>query len=147
MKALTILQGAILASAVATMPAAWAQAPATTTPAAAPAAAPAANLERRGQRLFLQCQACHSLTKEQDGKIGPPLNGVVGRKAASAPGFAGYTKSLQGAGLTWDEATLDRWLTQPSALGPGTAMVFVGLPKPEDRQAIVAYLKKATATP
>lgn len=142
-----VLQGVVLASAVAMATGAWAQAPAATAPGAAAAAAPAANLERRGQRLFLQCQACHSLTREPEGKIGPPLAGVVGRKAASAPGFAGYTKALQGAGLTWDEATLDRWLTQPSTLVPGTAMVFVGLPKPEDRQAIVAYLKKATAAP
>ncbi len=140
MKARTILQGAVLAVAVVAATGTWAQG----APAASPASAP--NPERRGERLFLQCRACHSVTKEQEGKIGPPLAGVVGRKAAAVPGFA-YSKPLAASGLTWDEATLDKWLAQPSTLVPGTAMVFVGLPKPEDRQAIVAYLKKVSAAP
>ncbi len=138
MKVRAMLQGAVLVGAMGLATAAWAQESTT--------ASPAANPERRGERLFLQCRACHSVTKEQEGKIGPPLAGVVGRKAAAVPGFA-YSKPLAASGLTWDEATLDKWLTQPSTLVPGTAMVFVGLPKPEDRQAIVAYLKKISAAP
>jgi cytochrome c len=134
MKARSILRATVLAGAVLASTGTWAQ------------DAPAPNPERRGERLFLQCRACHSVTKEQEGKIGPALAGVVGRKAGAVPGFT-YSKALASSGLTWDEATLDKWLAQPSTLVPGTAMVFVGLPKPEDRQAIVAYLKKVAAAP
>lgn len=115
-----------------------------TSAASAASAAPAS--DRRGERLFLQCRACHALGTAQEGKIGPPLGGSIGRKAASVPGFA-YSKALAGSGLTWDEATLDRWLAQPSALVPGTSMVYAGLAKPEDRQQLIAYLKRATAAP
>jgi cytochrome c len=101
---------------------------------------------KRGELLFLQCRACHSLTAETEGKIGPPLRGVIGRKAAAVPGFA-YSKALAASGLAWDDATLDRWITQPSALVPGTSMVFAGIAKPEDRAQLIAYLKRATAAP
>jgi cytochrome c len=100
--------------------------------------------DRRAERLFLQCRACHSLGTAQEGKIGPPLGGIVGRKAASVPGFA-YSTALAGAGLTWDEATLDRWLARPSEVVPGTSMVYAGLAKPEDRALLIAYLQRAAA--
>lgn len=115
-------------------------------PGAAGAAGAAPASDRRGERLFLQCRACHALGTAQEGKIGPPLGGSIGRKAASVPGFA-YSKALTASGLTWDEATLDRWIAQPSALVPGTSMVYAGLVKPEDRQQLIAYLKRATAAP
>jgi cytochrome c len=102
--------------------------------------------DRRGERLFLQCRACHSLGTAQEGKVGPPLGGVVGRQAAAVPGFA-YSKALAAAGLTWDEPTLDRWLARPAEVVPGTSMVYAGLAKPEDRQQLLAYLKRATAAP
>ncbi|MCZ8131049.1 MAG: cytochrome c family protein [Steroidobacteraceae bacterium] len=106
--------------------------------------APSAADLRRGQLLFLQCRACHALGTETEGKVGPPLGGVMGRQAAAAPGFT-YSTALAGAGLTWDEATLDRWLQQPTALVPGTSMVYAGLAKPEDRRQLIAYLRQATA--
>jgi cytochrome c len=60
--------------------------------------------------------------------------------AGSLPGYS-YSAALKSSTLVWDEATLDRWLTNPAALVPGTAMAFAGLPKPEDRAALIAYLK------
>jgi cytochrome c len=115
-------------------------APAATSPAGSGAA------DRRGERLFLQCRACHSLGAAQEGKIGPPLGGVIGRKAAAVPGFA-YSKALAALGLTWDEPTLDRWLARPAEVVPGTSMVYAGLAKAEDRQQLIAYLKRAAAKP
>jgi cytochrome c len=102
--------------------------------------------DRRGERLFLQCRACHSLGSAQEGKIGPPLGAVVGRKAGAVPGFA-YSKALAASGLTWDEPTLDRWLARPAEVVPGTSMVYAGLARLEDRQQLIAYLRRATATP
>ena len=111
---------------------------------AVPASVAAA--DRRGERLFLQCRACHALGAAQEGKIGPPLGGVMGRRAAAVPGFA-YSKALAESDVTWDDATLDRWLARPSDVVPGTSMVYAGLPKSEDRARLIEYLRRATALP
>ncbi len=111
------------------------------TPAAAAPASP--EQLRRGQRLFLRCSACHDLTDASVARIGPNLSGVVGRKAGTLAGYH-YSAALTNSALVWDAATLDRWLTDPAALVPGTAMAFGGLPNPADRQAIIAYLANPT---
>ena len=111
---------------------------ASTTTATATATADPAH----GQRLFLQCQACHSIAKGQPHKIGPNLNGTIGAAAASRIGYA-YSAALTKAALTWDDATLDRWLVRPTAVVPGTKMVFAGVAKPQDRADLIAYLKRA----
>ena len=72
------------------------------------------------------------------GGQGPSLKGVVGRRAGSLPGFA-YTPALKGSGLTWTAANLDRFLTNPAALVPGTAMV-VRINDAAQRSALIAYL-------
>ena len=95
-----------------------------------------------GQRLFLRCKACHDVSPVPVAKVGPNLRGVVGRKAGSLAGFK-YSPAMQAQTILWDEANLDRWLTRPTALVPGTSMAFAGLPKPEDRAAIIAFLKQA----
>jgi cytochrome c len=90
----------------------------------------------RGQILYQGCMDCHSIDKDD---VGPRHRGVVGRRAGSIAGF-GYSKALKSSGLVWDEATLDRWLTDPSALVPGTRM-FYQIDNPQDRADIIAYLK------
>ena len=90
-----------------------------------------------GKTLYQGCQACHSI---DDNDLGPRHRGVVGRRAGSVEDYA-YSNALKNSGLSWDEATLDRWLTNPSALVPGTKMFF----KIDDAQAradIIAYLKE-----
>ena len=90
-----------------------------------------------GKTLYQGCQACHSI---DDNDLGPRHRGVVGRRAGSIQDYA-YSEALKISGLTWDEATLDRWLTNPSALVPGTKMFF----RIDDAQAradIIAYLKQ-----
>ena len=80
---------------------------------------------------------CHSIDKDD---VGPRHRGVVGRRAGSIDGFD-YSKALKNSGLTWDEATLDRWLTDPSALVPGARM-FYEVEKPQDRADLIAFLKQ-----
>jgi cytochrome c len=90
-----------------------------------------------GKTLYQGCQACHSV---DDNDLGPRHRGVVGRRAGSVPDYS-YSPALKNSGLTWDESTLDRWLTNPSALVPGTKMFF----KIDDAQAradIIAYLEE-----
>jgi len=95
----------------------------------------------RGQRLFLRCASCHDISDSGVTRIGPNLSGVVGRKAGSLPGYA-YSPAMKATTFVWDEAMLNRWLIDPAALVPGTAMAFAGMPKEEDRTAIIAYLRQ-----
>lgn len=93
----------------------------------------------RGEKVYERCEGCHSIERD---RIGPRHQGVVGRKAASIPGFA-YSTAMKSSGLTWDEATLDRFLQGPTKLVPGTRMGFAGVPEERDRADLIAYLKKA----
>ena len=91
----------------------------------------------RGKQLFdKRCGGCHSLEHDQ---TGPRLRNVYGRKAGSIPGF-GYSAAVRSAGFTWDDASLDKWLTDPDALIPGNEMDF-SMPKPEERAAIIRFLR------
>ena len=104
--------------------------------------APAALAEgdaARGEKVYERCEGCHSIERD---RIGPRHQGVVGRKAATMPGFA-YSAAMKASGLTWDEATLDRFLQAPTKLVPGTRMGFAGVPEERDRADLIAYLKKA----
>ncbi len=104
-------------------------------------AAPAKGDPALGKKVFMRCVACHAVTPGAGVKMGPNLAGVVGRKAAAAPGFK-YSAAMQKAALKWDDATLDKWLTKPSAVVPGTSMAFAGVPVPADRANVIAYMRK-----
>jgi glucose/arabinose dehydrogenase/cytochrome c2 len=87
-----------------------------------------------------QCALCHSAQPgDGGGAQGPNLDGVVGRHAASDPQF-GYTKAMQASNLTWDPATLDRFLKSPTTVVSGSAMV-IAIPKDEDRANVIAYFQ------
>jgi len=91
----------------------------------------------RGQQLFeRRCTGCHRL---DDVRSGPRLRGVFGRAAGADPGFP-YSNALKSARLTWDEATLDRWLTDPEAVVPNNDMAF-RISNADERAEIIAYLK------
>ncbi len=92
-----------------------------------------------GKSVFSsQCSICHS---PQPGKnmIGPSLFGVVGRKTGSVSGFH-YSPANQNANLTWDEATLDKYLQSPRTAIPGTTMTYAGLKDDGKRADLIAYL-------
>ena len=71
--------------------------------------------------------------------FGPSLAGVGGRRAGSLPGYA-YSQALRDSGLTWNAASLDRWLTSPQRTVPGTRMPFAGIADPTARKAVINYL-------
>jgi cytochrome c len=102
---------------------------------AAPAAAQDA---AAGQSAFGQCKACHSVVAGQN-RIGPSLAGVIGRKAASVPGFS-YSAAMKAKGVTWTEANLDAYLAKPMANVPGTKMAFAGIADAKKRKDVIAYL-------
>ena len=96
----------------------------------------------KGAKVFKKCKACHAL-KPGKHKVGTSLAGVVGRKAGTAKGFKRY-KGLKKADWSWDEATLDKWLTNPKKFakskGRKTSMVFK-LKKAKDRDNLIAFMK------
>ena len=93
-----------------------------------------------GEKTFMKCKVCHQVGDSAKNMVGPALTGIVGRKAGTYPGYS-YSEANKNSGLTWDEATLDVYLTNPKAKVPGTKMIFPGLPNEKDRKDVIAYLK------
>lgn len=90
----------------------------------------------QGRRLTeSRCFACHSLDTN---RVGPALQGVVGRPAGKAEGYL-YSKALAAAIHTWTVERLKAWLTDPENVVPGQEMNY-RLDSPQDREDVVAYL-------
>jgi cytochrome c len=91
-----------------------------------------------GDKLFgQQCGACHS-AKAGETRVGPSLANVVGRKAGSLPGYS-YSAALKKSGMTWDAASLDKWLSGSTKAVPGTKMSYAQADAGK-RKAIIDYL-------
>ena len=91
----------------------------------------------RGAKLYgSRCGACHSLVQN---RVGPRHAALFGRRAGTQPGYD-YSQALQESDLVWDDASLDRWLTNPQALIPGQKMGF-RVRKAEDRADIIVFLR------
>ncbi|TPL00977.1 MULTISPECIES: cytochrome c family protein [unclassified Mesorhizobium] len=96
-----------------------------------------------GEKVFTKCKVCHIADKDQN-KVGPSLNGVIGRTAGTHPGFS-YSQAMVAAGksgVKWDEPTLTTYLHDPKAMVKGTKMAFVGLKDDKDVANVIAYLKQ-----
>ena len=91
-----------------------------------------------GADIFKKCAGCHSLAPGEN-KVGPSLNGVVGRPIDTMPGYD-YSGALMQVGEVWDPEHLDIYLTNPKGVAPGTKMNFPGLRDLQDRADIIAYL-------
>lgn len=96
-----------------------------------------------GRRVFLLCAACHNVVKGEPHKVGPNLNGFLGKKAGMKEGFV-YSEELKNKGIVWSEETIREWLKNPAGYVPGTKMAFVGVQKKEQQDALIAYLKEVT---
>lgn len=106
--------------------------------AAGAAAAQDADMDE-GMALFQQnCRTCHVVT-EGDNRLGPTLHGVMGRESGAVEDFD-YSSSLGGGAFTWDEETLDGFLADPAGFAPGNRMLYPGMPDPDARAAVIAYL-------
>jgi cytochrome c len=100
----------------------------------------------KGQADAKACEACHDFAKGGVAKIGPPLYGVVGRPVASIAGFS-YSEGLKALGGNWTYELLNKWITKPSALVPGTKMSYPGQPEATKRADILAYLQTLSDKP
>lgn len=100
----------------------------------------------KGKKVAKKCIACHAFEKGAAHKIGPALYGVVNRDVGSTSDYA-YSEALTVMGGNWNYETLDSFLLNPKKYAAGTKMAFVGLKKPGDRAAIIAYLRSIADTP
>ena len=104
-----------------------------------------ADLQRfiHGQQLSSPCWSCHDFYGNQN-KIGPYLGGLYGRRAGTAR-FPGYSDALRQSMVVWDDSTLAHFLRSPTTYVPGTTMVSPGVASPQDLDALLFYMRLATA--
>lgn len=98
-----------------------------------------------GEKVFVQCKACHQIGANAKNAVGPELNGLFGRKSGTVEGYS-YSSANKNSGITWDEATFREYIKDPRAKIPGTKMAFPGLKDPKQVDDIVAYLKQFDST-
>lgn len=91
-----------------------------------------------GQRVFAQCQSCHSVEPNQN-RLGPTMYDVVGRQSGAVQGF-NYSPANRNAGIIWTPEKLFQYLENPRRVVPGTTMAFAGIGDPQRRADLVAYL-------
>jgi cytochrome c len=110
-----------------------------------PAAAQAQDAEA-GKAVFNQCRACHAVGETAKNQVGPQLNGIIGRKAASVDGFK-YSEAMAGWGKdkAWDEKTFAEYIANPKGYIPGNKMVFVGIKDEQKIKDLTAFLKQYAA--
>lgn len=109
------------------------------------AAEPYASADRsQGERQAQICKACHSLDRGGPHTIGPALYGFFGTEAGSLGNFE-YSTVLRDADFVWTPDALNAWLAQPGKFLPGNRMVFAGVLRQSDRDALIAYLLDVTA--
>jgi cytochrome c len=97
-----------------------------------------------GEQSFNKCRPCHDVGPEAKIKLGPPLNGINGRKAAGYEGF-NYSDGMKASGITWDKAKFMQWIAGPQAMVAGTRMAFAGVQDDAERQNLWAYVSQFKA--
>ena len=97
----------------------------------------------RGEQIYTRCLACHALAFD---RVGPRHCGLFGRLAGSVPEF-NYSPAMKASRITWNDKTLDRFLTQPLKMVPGSSMTYDGVADPKERADLIAYLRHANDTP
>jgi cytochrome c len=97
-----------------------------------------------GEDVFKKCRACHDVGPDAKNKVGPLLNGIIGRKSGTVDGFA-YSDANKAAGekgLIWTEDEMFKYLENPRGYMPNNKMAFAGLKDEQDRKDVIAYLAK-----
>ena len=99
-----------------------------------------------GEKVFLQCRACHQVGDAAKNAVGPVLNGLFGRKAGMVEGYT-YSSANKNSGITWDEATFQEYIKDPRAKIPGTKMVYAGLKDEKRINDLIAYVHQFDKAP
>ena len=96
----------------------------------------------RGRQVFQPCRTCHYPEPGFGNYNGPSLTGIFGRKAGTREGFNGYSQVLRESGFVWTPELLDAWLASPGRFLADSTMIFVGIPDPQARADLIAYLRQ-----
>ena len=95
-----------------------------------------------GEQVFRRmCSPCHDVGEDAKVKLGPPLNGIDGRKAGTYEGF-NYSPANKSSGISWSDASFAKYIRAPMQEMPGTRMAFVGIKNDKDVADVWAYLKQ-----
>ena len=97
-----------------------------------------------GEKVFGVCRACHQIGETAKIAVGPVLNGVIGRKAGTYPGYS-YSEANKNSGITWDEATFTTYIKNPRGTIPGTKMIFIGITDEKKIEDLIAFLEQYDA--
>jgi cytochrome c len=97
-----------------------------------------------GEQSFNKCRPCHDIGPDAKIKLGPPLNGIDGRKAGTYEGF-NYSDGMKSSGIVWDKAKFLQWIENPQAMVMGTRMAFGGVKDDAERQSLWAYVSQFKA--
>jgi cytochrome c len=95
---------------------------------------------KRGEKVFEECRACHTIEKGSNG-VGPSLYGVIGRRAAGLDDFR-YSPAFKRANITWTRQNLDAFLADPQKLVPANRMPYAGMPEAKDRADVIEYMQR-----
>jgi cytochrome c len=94
-----------------------------------------------GEKVFVPCRACHQIGETAKNAVGPVLNGIIGRKAGTYPGYS-YSEANKNSGITWDEETFTSYIKDPRAKISGTKMIFIGVKDDQKIKDLIAFLKQ-----
>lgn len=92
----------------------------------------------RGQKVFEECAACHSIKPGESG-VGPSLAGALGKQAGENPDFR-FSPAMKRSGITWSQATLNEFIADPQKRVPDNRMPYAGIPDAGNRADLIAYL-------
>ena len=92
----------------------------------------------KGEKVYAKCKTCHEIATDKN-KVGPTLQGVIGRKAGTVQGFK-YSEAMVNSGVTWDVATIAEYVAKPKEFIAGNKMAFSGLKKEDEIEDLVAYI-------
>ena len=93
----------------------------------------------KGEKVYAKCKTCHEIATDKN-KVGPTLQGVIGRKAGTVAGFK-YSEAMVNSGVTWDAATIAEYVANPKEFIAGNRMAFAGLKKADEIEDLVAYIQ------
>lgn len=100
----------------------------------------------KGEMVFKRCSACHAVGEGAKNRVGPQLNGIIGRTAGTAAdyNYSNHMKDAGSNGLVWSADALRDFLSAPKKKIPGNKMAFAGIRKPADLDNLITYIESAT---